>query len=138
MRMGGAVTVEAFGFNPREGLRRAFVASHHVRTALIDGRPIAMWGLYGPLLAWETYVWLVLAEEAADIPFTVVREARRALAAAASMYDEVIAGVALDDTKAVRFARFLGFTQDSEPEPYGDGYVLRMRYTPKVALQEAA
>jgi len=137
MRAASAASVAGYGFNPREGLRRSFVNSHHCRTALVDGRPIAMWGLIGPLLAGETFAWVVLTEEAAEIPFSVVREARRALATAAESYETVRAAIFPDDAGAIRFATFMGFVEDGRA-PLGDSYVLSMRYLPHRVLEEAA
>lgn len=132
MRSAGAAAIEGFGFNPRAGLRRAFVASHHVRTALIDGRPVAIWGLAGSLLAHETTAWLVLSDEAGEMPIAIVREARQQLASAAQDYEEVVATVLPEDERSVRFAEFLGF-KAGDKIAMGDGYVLKMHYARKEA-----
>lgn len=130
MRSAGAMAVENFGFNPREGLRRTFVESHSCETALVDGRPIAMWGLVGSLLGETVYAWLVLSDEAGDMPLAVVKEARKALSRAAGGYRYILATMLPEDEKSVRFARFIGFTADEERIPVGDSFVLKLRYQP--------
>lgn len=149
MRAAGCIAMAGFGVNARVGLRRAFVASPHCQTALIDGKPAAMWGVAGMLLGDSACAWLVLSEQVTRLPVAISREARKALRAAAMEYDEVLATVAPDDDEAVRFALHLGFrpaTEDGVDEvtdsfmtdpryriPIGDGYVIRLGLPPREA-----
>ena len=133
MRAAAAVALDGFGFDPRTALRRVLVASHHAKTALIDGKPVAMWGVVGSLLGDTAYVWLVLSDRICEMPLAVVKEARNALAVAAQSYPQIGATVLPDDERSVRFATFLGFEQ-ADRIPVGDGYMLSLRYTHQLEM----
>lgn len=140
MRAAGAAALEGYGFNPREALRRVYIASHHCRTALSDGKPIAMWGVAGTLLNDAAYVWLVLAEEAQRMPRALLIEARAELAQVMQRYPEISATVLPHDEASIRFALHLGFRGDDDEDdiltdakyrlPMGDGYAIRLTYRP--------
>jgi hypothetical protein len=119
MRTACAVALGEMGFNPREGLRRALIASSYCRTALIDGKPAAMWGVIGGLMAHSANVWLVLSDEAVRIPRAVLREAKAELGHIMQDYVVVSATVLPDDAAAIRFALHLGFGGD-DGEPWGE------------------
>jgi hypothetical protein len=138
MRREAAMALDGYGFNPRIGLRRAFLSSFRCRTALVDGKPVAMWGVAGTLLSDSAQVWLVLSPEAAKMPRAVVREARGALEAIRLDYRDLWTTILPNDPASVRFALALGFGGD-DPEDdvltderyrvmFGDGYVLRLSY----------
>ena len=136
MRREAAVALDGFGFNPRAGLRRCFVSSFHCRTALIDGRPVAMWGVVGTLLGDSAYVWLVLSDEIRAMPRAILREAKTELDRAAEDYPRIMATILPEDAASVRFAAHLGFVNSDDPSadrvPIGDGYAVRLRYRPEV------
>lgn len=145
MRAAGAIAVEAYGYSPRPALHRAFVASSHCRTALKDGKPVAMWGVSAPILGDTAIVWLVLAEKTGIVPYAIVREARAELQRVADFYPRILMTVLPDDEASVRFALHLGFLPTdgelfgdeknalTDPRfriPVGDQYVIQMAYAP--------
>lgn len=109
LRAAAAITLQGFGYRPREALRRAYVASRYCRTALMDGKPIAMWGVKGTMLDDVAFVWLVLSDEVTRFPLAVVKEAQAELAKIMETVDEVAITVLPDDEAAIRFACYLGF-----------------------------
>jgi hypothetical protein len=109
MRSAACMTLQGFGFDPRRALHRVFVASGWARCALIDGRPVAMWGVAGPLLGESAYVWLVISDDVTGLSRRIVEEARRELAEIAEGYEELATTVLPTDDAALRFAVFLGF-----------------------------
>ena len=152
MRPASAAAVQGYGFNPRTGLRRAFTSSFHCRTALVDGKPVAMWGVAGTLLGDTANVWLVLSAAAQKMPRAVLREAKAELEQTMRYYGAVVTTVLPDDAASVRFAIHLGFrgaTEDGENEsidddiqrdilanpkyriPLGDSYAIRLGYQPR-------
>lgn len=150
LRAAACVTLQGFGFNPREALRRAFVVSSYCRTAMKGGKPIAMWGVKTGLLADKGMVWLVLSNEVTHMPVAVVREARAELAKVMETLDEVAITVLPDDEAAIRFAVAMGFHDREEglsrkdltrqimtdPKfkvPIGDSYVVALGYHPGIA-----
>ena len=145
MRAAAVIATQAFDVDPRAALHRAFVASNYCRTALIDGKVAAMWGIVAPVLSDRATVWLVLAESTGRFPLAIVREAHNELQKAMESYSYIAMTVVPDDEASVRFARFLGFQatdgeffsddQDamSDPRfrtPVGDQFVVRMGYAP--------
>lgn len=140
MRMAGAIALQAYGFNPREGLRRILTSSHYARTALIEGKPVAMWGLAGPLLSDTAYAWLVLAEEIRSLPRDILEVAKAELAEAARTCPTILATVLPDDEASLRFALHLGFRgADGERDvldnpkyrvQYGDASVVQLTFQP--------
>lgn len=109
VRAAACVTLASFGFEPRRALHRAFIASSYCRTALIDDKPIAMWGVQSVLLGDTAFAWLVLSERVTQMPLAVVREARAELAKVMVSKSEIAITVLPDDEAAIRFAVFLGF-----------------------------
>lgn len=109
MRTAAYLTVSDAGYDPRLALRRTMGQSHHCRTALIDGVPVAMWGVVGALLAESAYVWLIMADDITNMPLTIVREAKTQLAEIMIHYEEVAITIMPDDDAALRFATYLGF-----------------------------
>jgi len=109
MRPASYAATQAYGYEPRQALRRVMQQSHYCRTALIKGRPVAMWGASGPLLADRANVWLVISDDLRHMPIAIMREARRELALVASRYEELSATLLPGDATSVRFAIRLGF-----------------------------
>jgi hypothetical protein len=150
LRAAACMTLEGFGFHPREALRRAFVASMNCRVALVDGKPAAAWGVKATLLGDTAFVWLVLSDAIAAIPRAILREAKAELARIMEGYREIAITVLPDDIAAVRFAVALGFhdrenddghlsrkemtdailTDPQYKIPVGDAYVIAMGFHP--------
>src|SRR5262245_60918474 len=51
---------DQIGVRPRRGLRQLISSSSYSRVALLDGRPLALWGLLGTDLATAAEPWLSL------------------------------------------------------------------------------
>ncbi len=152
MRAAACVTLQSFGFKPRQALHRVYISSFYCRTALIDDRPVAMWGIMGTLMSECAYVWLVMSDGIANVPRTIIREAKAELSEIMANYSDVATTVLPEDDAAVRFALYLGFAdragefrnmprKDLERElrdnprhrvPIGDQYVLGLSYHPGV------
>lgn len=150
LRAAACITLQAFGYEPRRALHRIFLNSFYCRTALIDGKPVAMWGVTGTLLGDVAYVWLVLSDDIASMPRSIVKEAKRELSAIMENYREIATTVLPDDAAAIRFAVYLGFhdnheggdtqsrkalERDIRENPkhriaVGDHYVIRLAYHP--------
>jgi hypothetical protein len=151
LRAAACITLQGFGLDPRIALHRAFMASHYCRTATIDEKPVAMWGVKGTLLGDGAFVWLVLSDQIAAVPRAVMREAKAELARVMDGYDEIAITVLPDDIAAVRFAVWLGFHDRDNDDghlsrkalteaiiadpvhrlPIGDRYVIALGYHPE-------
>ena len=113
------MTLQGYGFDPRRALHKAWRQSSYARTALIDNKPVAMWGVTAPLLGETAYVWLVMSDDIAHMPRAILTEAKRELSAIMQNYQEVATTVLPNDEAAIRFALHLGFHDhhDEEDEP---------------------
>ncbi len=141
MRGAASIALQGFGFDPRWALHRAFNAAFYCRSAMIDGKPAAMWGACGTLLGEHAYVWLVLSDDVVGMPRAILKEARRELMGVMESYPAISATVLPDDQASVRFARHLGFGAEHVGEdvmtderyriPVGDHYAIRMVYRPE-------
>lgn len=152
LRSAASITLQGFGLHPRPALHRAFLASSYCRTALMDGEPIAMWGVKSVLLSDTAAVWLVLSDAVTRMPVAVVKEARAELARVMASNREVAITVLPDDEAAIRFAVFLGFHDRDNDDghlsrrdlcraivedpqhriPVGDHYVIALGYHPEM------
>ncbi len=97
------------GRNPRHVMRGFFRQSSYRRTALLDGRPIAIWGVTGTLCSSEGILWLRLTTAARKMPRLVVEESRKELARMLETRQRLVIYIAEHDRLALRFAGFLGF-----------------------------
>lgn len=116
LRPAACVTLQAFGLNPRRALQRAFFGSSYCRTAMMEGRPAAMWGTHGTALSDHALVWLALGEEVAKYPLAIVRLARAELLVMRDKAGPLYATIASEDSRAAVFARTLGFQPTGDDE----------------------
>lgn len=150
LRAAACITLQGFGLNPHSALHNAFIASSYCRTALVDGKPVAMWGVKDVLLSDQAAVWLVLSDFITQMPVAIVREARQELARVMETKREVAITVLPNDEAAIRFAVYLGFhdrenddgqfsrkdlchavmTDPKYKIPVGDHYVVALGYHP--------
>lgn len=150
LRAAACITLQGFGLTPRPALHRAFLASSYCRTAMRDGKPIAMWGVKSTLLGDTALVWLVLSESVTSMPISIVKEAKAELAKVMETKREIAITVLPDDEAAIRFAVYLGFHDRdnddghlsrkalcqaivADPQhrvPVGDHYVIALGYHP--------
>jgi hypothetical protein len=111
------------GRDARRVMRGFFRMSSYRRTALLDEKPIAIWGITGPLLASTGILWLRLTEQAKKMPLRVVKECHLELALMMEMRQELVCYLHHDDVVARRFAEFFGF-EVGEPKPIpGTGHI---------------
>jgi hypothetical protein len=113
-------TFAAFQVKPRVALREMVRQSAYCRTGLLDGRPVAMWGVTGPAVASGGEVWLALSLAARQRRFLIVRTALREVRAMMAFKHELVSCLFCREARAFRFADFLGFEveQAIDGQPY--------------------
>ncbi len=108
----------ALGLDPRREIRRLARGSCYVRTFLLSGDVVAMWGVCGTLLSSDSYVWVGITPSARWMPLTFIRECRRGLVAALATRDSVYSYTHPIDRRSARWLAFLGF-EFGEPDERG-------------------
>lgn len=150
LRAASCMALDRFGVDHRRGLHHAFVQSFYCRTALMDDRPVAMWGAVGSLLDEGVFVWLAISNRLVTMPPLVLRAARSELRAIMERYGQLSTTILPDDEPSLQFAVALGFHDRDEDEdlgrrktlaasikadpryklPIGDGYAIGLTYHP--------
>jgi hypothetical protein len=93
---------------PRRFIRWMIGQSSYARAGLIDGFPVALWGITGTMMASTGFAWLSVTEELRRHPFLAARVAREE--AFVNLRSKELHSLVLDgDIRAERFLRFLGF-----------------------------
>lgn len=114
---------KASGVDPKAQLRGLVQTSLIARTCILDGRVVAMWGMTGSLLSKAGALWMAISRDAADHPVALLKEVRNQLSYLFHVKQELRITVAEQDTKAIRFAEFLGFEQDGNRSQVGKSNV---------------
>ncbi len=107
-----AAIERASGMSPRRWLRRFLQESCYCRAGILDGVPVAMWGVMGTIMSSSGAAWLSVTPEARARPHLVARVARRE---AVNLRSKELQSMLLcGDDRAHRFLRFLGFEISEE------------------------
>jgi hypothetical protein len=113
---------ERIGLNPKKGLFYAYRQSIFRKTALLDGEPIAMWGIGGSLFASSGKPWLITGTGVEKIsPIKFARLYKKQVEDMRAYFDVLTNQVDAEYEGAVRMLKIAGFTL-SEPfkvEPSG-------------------
>lgn len=97
------------GVSARKWLRIILGQSVYARAGLLDGIPVALWGLTGTMASSSGHVWLSVTPEFMARPFLCGRLARAEAESMMMGKTELRSAVATKDRRAHRFLRFLGF-----------------------------
>lgn len=118
------------GITPKKALWRSYRKSLWCRTAFINGKIVAMWGIAGELFASVGKPWLILAPAADEHPFRVAFIYRQELKKMQEMFPILEDYVEETNEPAIRLMKLMGFKIDDEAITLGkDVRVLRARRT---------
>ena len=110
MRADDVIECAAMGHTPKQALREGLIASTLCFTALVDGRPEAMVGLVvASALSGEGTPWMLGTDAIYDHPRAMLRWGPRFVAAMLASTPVLSNLVAVDNVRAIRFLRRLGF-----------------------------
>lgn len=109
LRPAACITVQMFDLDVRQALRSTVRRATYARTALLDGHPVAMWGMEGPALSDRATAWAAFGEPAVRFPLAIMRRARSELGLMREKAGDLYAFVGRNDERALLFARSLGF-----------------------------
>jgi hypothetical protein len=114
------------GFGVKKALWRAYRNSIMCRTALVDAKVAAIWGLAIGLrhgvspLSDLGVPWLHTSAAIEAVPVSFIKVAKTELAAMRALRPKLESYVAADYAQAVKFLKIIGFTVD-KAEPVGLG-----------------
>jgi hypothetical protein len=101
-----------------EGILRDWLyRSTEVRFGMVDGEIACVWGLCPPtLLSESAYLWLLTTPLVDEHKFLLVRHSQRYVEEALRVYPSIIGNVAIHNTSAIRWLKWLGasFVEDIE------------------------
>jgi len=116
--------IEALGMTAAKGLWQAYRLSLITKTALIDGKVGAVWGLGGEALGDTARPWLLTSTESTKIsPITFARIYRKEAHQMLSMFPNLINYVWCEHKAAIRMLEICGFTI-GKPLKLGNGMFL--------------
>ena len=128
MRPADIAECRAMGHSPRQALREGLIASSLCRTAFVDGRPEAMFGLVvKSALAGEGTPWMLGTEAIYHHPRAMLRWGPRFVAAMLDSTPALSNLVAADNVRAIRMLRRWGFDLSGAAILIGDMEFLAFR-----------
>lgn len=108
-------TAQKLNKNPKKALSKAFRRSLYAKTAIIDGKIAAIWGIYGVYMGNVGYPWLLMTNEVQSHPFKVAFCYRQELKEMLQLFPTLIDIVDINHTKTVRMLKIMGFTFNEVP-----------------------
>jgi hypothetical protein len=97
------------GAPPAVWIKALIDGSGYGRTALVNGMPIAAWGIVGTALSFSGEAWLVATEAARRRRYDMVRLGVAEIRAMLRLKTEIVSSVLCGDTRGRRFSAWLGF-----------------------------
>jgi hypothetical protein len=118
LRNEDAAEITGFGLDPRTALRNSFRHAILRKTAFVDGKIAAMWGLGGAMLADSGTPWLMTTPVVERVPVMFLKVGRAQLAEMLTHRNFLENVVLASYRRACRFLEVLGFVLDP-PKPIG-------------------
>lgn len=118
MRDNDRLEITCMGLSVKRALFESYRNSGVRKTALIDGKVGAMWGVGGNFLSGKGTPWLLTTGEIEKLPIAFVKEARKEVRKMLMIYPHLENHVLASYHKAVGLLALLGF-QIGDPEPWG-------------------
>ncbi len=113
-----------FGECPIEILIKAYKKSLYVKTAIIDGKIIAIWGVIGTYLGSLGRPWSIMLPDTEDYPFRVTSFYRQEIDKMLELFPILEDIVDVKHTKILRMLKIMGFTF-GEPYKLNDGIFIK-------------
>jgi len=116
---------KGYGRDARRVIRDFFRRSSYRRTALLDDRPAALWGITGTLIEPSGILWLRLSSTARKRVRLVIKEGREELWRILQIRREIVCYLHEEDIVAQRFAEFFGFELAAPAQVEGVEFIAR-------------
>ena len=109
MTQDSAEVSRCHGMTPLKALWQSYRKSIICRTALIDGKVAAIWGVYGVLFADTGEPWLIVAPSVEDYPFRTAFIYKKELQKMQEMFPVLEEYVPANNEKSIRLLELMGF-----------------------------
>ncbi len=117
--------IEGFGYSYKKGLWRSFKTGLTAKTALIDGRVAAIWGVGGTFLGDTGIPWLLTSEEVYKVsPLKFTRIYQKEVYKMLNLFPRLENYCASEYTQALRLLEICGFTL-GQPEKIEKGMYVK-------------
>jgi hypothetical protein len=114
--------IESYGFSCAKGLWRSYKQGFNNKTALIDGKVCAIWGVGGTLMGYTGQPWLLTSSEVYKIsPVKFARIYKREVNNMLKIFPSLVNYVADDYPQAIRLLSLCGF-KIGERQMLGKGW----------------
>ena len=113
------------GLTPRKALWRSFKQSLFCKTAIINGKVGAIWGVAGALFSEVGQPWLVMSPDVEEYPMRVAFAYRREMREMQKMFPVLEDYVDETNHKAIRLLELMGFKLDKNEITLGDAVLRR-------------
>lgn len=107
------------GLSPRRTLWRSFRKSIICKTAFINGKISAIWGVSGIMFSDTGQPWLVMSPDVQEYPMRVAFRYRKELEKMQVMFPVLEDYVDEDNSKAIRMLELMGFKISKNRIPLG-------------------
>ena len=109
LRPGERHEIACLGSTPAEALRTSLAASIFARTAILDGRIVAMWGCGGSPLGGIGEPWLLTTVDVERVPVQFIRTARDEVGQMLGLFPTLVNYVTAEYRQACRMLEVVGF-----------------------------
>lgn len=120
-----AKTAASIGLTPHQALWRSYKQSIICKTAFINGKIAAIWGISGVIFADTGQPWLVMSPDIEEYPFRVAFRYRKELEKMQMMFPILEEYVDETNGKAIRMLELMGFVVSKNRIPLGDAVLRR-------------
>lgn len=121
--------IESYGFSCARGLWRSFRGGLMNKTALIDGRVAAIWGVGGTFMGETGQPWLMTSDEVRKIsPLKFARLYKKEVDKMLELFPRLENYVSESYHESIRMLSIVGFTI-GEPERVGNGMFRKFTLT---------
>lgn len=112
--------LRAHGHSGEKALHNSLRRSRYALTALVDGAPVAMFGVVpSGLISTAGVIWLLATDESEKHWMRFGKISRDAVEFFRTQFSVIENFVDAENTTSINWLRWLGFTLDPEPRPFG-------------------
>lgn len=121
----------ALGRTPRQAMEYGLKFSDQALTGMVDGEPVCIFGVVpmGFMLSGDGRPWMVGSTDLDRYALLFLRRCRKQVERMFAKYAYLHNHVAADNEMAIGWLKWLDFTVDDEPVPYGPKGALFYRFT---------